>query len=241
MKILVINGSPRGKRSNTLKIASAFVEGAAKTGDGVEILDIETLGVKSCRGCFSCWGVTPGQCVVHDGMDALREDVYNKAELLVWSFPFYVYGLPGKLKCFIDRLLPNKYPEIYEDEMGRPYHPERYDRSRQRHVVVSSCGFFTTEDIYDSVSALFRLFLQDKFKETIYCAQGELMNDEGAGPLTGPFLACVKKAGEEFAACGRIGEAARQKLRTPLLDKGEYMKTCNAHWQETAQKRGDVK
>ncbi|MEN6340292.1 MAG: hypothetical protein ABFD03_09225 [Clostridiaceae bacterium] len=51
MNILVINGSPRGERSVTLKITRAFLEGMGET---AEIIDTMQVNVKPCLGCLSC-------------------------------------------------------------------------------------------------------------------------------------------------------------------------------------------
>ena len=59
MKILLINGSPKGKRSNSLRLAEKFIEGIraeTKTiGGEIELteLEIASLKIGSCRGCFA--------------------------------------------------------------------------------------------------------------------------------------------------------------------------------------------
>ena len=90
MKVLVINGSPKGENSNTWKLTEQFLagmqEGVKESGEAhitkgqtgeKEILEItgrcpgeETFEVKEiqinqleihpCLGCFSCWNRTPG-------------------------------------------------------------------------------------------------------------------------------------------------------------------------------------
>ena len=55
MKILLINGSPKGKMSNSLRLANAFIDGlSAETKEvTVEELDLSALKIASCKGCFS--------------------------------------------------------------------------------------------------------------------------------------------------------------------------------------------
>ena len=55
MKILLINGSPKGKNSNSLILANSFIEGlreeAEKNGEvSVEELDVVSLKIDSCKG-----------------------------------------------------------------------------------------------------------------------------------------------------------------------------------------------
>ena len=44
MKILGINGSPRGKNSRTLKLVSAVLDGAKERGAETELVDIRRIG-----------------------------------------------------------------------------------------------------------------------------------------------------------------------------------------------------
>ena len=54
MKILLINGSPKGKRSNTYKLAQAFKEGISeKTAIEYEEICVKDKEIKTCSGCFS--------------------------------------------------------------------------------------------------------------------------------------------------------------------------------------------
>ena len=74
MNILLINGSPKGKRSNSLKLANSFIEGLKQkkeeNGEQVTVceMDVAALKIGACRGCFSCWQATPGECCIKDDM-----------------------------------------------------------------------------------------------------------------------------------------------------------------------------
>lgn len=116
MKILAINGSPKGNRSNTWRLTSAFLEGisAKEESSGsraheIETLNIGSLNIKPCLGCFSCWSKIPGECCIHDDMQGVISKILW-ADVVVWSFPLYYFGLPGQLKTLIDRQLPMSLP-----------------------------------------------------------------------------------------------------------------------------------
>lgn len=72
MKILLINGSPKGERSNTLKLSNAFIDGIRENYDEstysspliVERIDVKTLNIMPCLGCFACWKDTPASAVL---------------------------------------------------------------------------------------------------------------------------------------------------------------------------------
>ena len=94
MKLLIINGSPRKKQSNSLKLTHSFVDGFKRAcqekGSEVEVEEVEvsSLNISACKGCFACWKNTPGQCVIKDDMQKIIEKQIS-ADVIIWSFPLY--------------------------------------------------------------------------------------------------------------------------------------------------------
>ena len=43
---------------------------------------------------------------------------YVGADAVIWSFPLYYFGMPSKLKAFLDRTLPINLPFIELSESG---------------------------------------------------------------------------------------------------------------------------
>ena len=84
MKVLVLNGSPKAERSNTLNITKAFLKGFPADTE-VEQVNLYKKDIKPCLGCFSCWSRTPGQCVIKDDMQDIYEKI--KAQLGKNIFP----------------------------------------------------------------------------------------------------------------------------------------------------------
>ncbi len=69
MNVLVINGSPKGKASNTMKLTNALLEGIAENKDNIiKQLTVKDMDITPCLGCMSCWGKTAGKCVIDDVM-----------------------------------------------------------------------------------------------------------------------------------------------------------------------------
>ena len=53
MKILLINGSPKGKKSNTYRLSQAFREGISENTDiEYEEICVRDKDIKPCSGCF---------------------------------------------------------------------------------------------------------------------------------------------------------------------------------------------
>ena len=52
MKVLVLNGSPKGEKSNTLNITKAFLDGFSADTE-IEYITVKKETIKPCMGCFS--------------------------------------------------------------------------------------------------------------------------------------------------------------------------------------------
>lgn len=234
MKILAINGSPKGKRSNTWRLTNAFLEGitvkeesSGSSPTEIETFNIGSLNIKPCLGCFSCWSKTPGECCIRDDMQGVIDKILW-ADVVVWSFPLYYFGLPGQLKTLIDRQLPMSLPFMCtETESGG--HPSRYDMSGKSTVVISTCGFYTAQGNYDCVTNLYDRLCGKGGYTAIFCGQGELFRVKELSERTDEYLSWVKKAGQEFASGGITGET-RGKLDQNLFPRDVFEAMADASW-----------
>ena len=243
MKVLLINGSPKGNGSNSLRLAKSFIEGFCEASENkdvsVEELNLPSMKIGACRGCFACWRNTPGICCIKDDMVSVLEK-QKESDIIVWSFPLYYFNVPGLLKNLIDRQLPMSLPFMAErkDGYGNGSHEARIDMSGKKHVLVSTCGFWTAEGNYDSVTRMFDHFLGKDNYTSIFCGQGELFRVKELSARTDEYLEIVKKAGSEYAG-GKISEETEQKLKTPLYPKEYFEKAADASWgvsKETGEK-----
>lgn len=236
MKILLINGSPKGAKSNSLRLAHSFLDGIRdheserERAVEVEELHLNTLRIAPCKGCFACWKQTPGTCCMEDDMQTVIEGLLS-ANLVIWSFPLYYYSVPGPLKNLIDRQLPMSLPFMCEsrDGNGSGGHPSRYDRSGIKHVLISTCGFYSAEGNYDSVTRMFDHVLGQGKYTSIFCGQGELFRVKELSARTDAYLAAVRQAGKEYAG-GRIREETETKLKVLLYPREVFEKMADASW-----------
>ena len=114
MNILLINGSPKGKGSNTYKLATAFINGLKSDCEkqcAIEEVHVNKLDLQPCLGCFACWNKTPGKCVINDDMKSVNE---VNAIIDIAKFNSNVID---EFECFKScaELLKQKYPNEYND------------------------------------------------------------------------------------------------------------------------------
>ncbi|MCR5609146.1 MAG: flavodoxin family protein [Lachnospiraceae bacterium] len=228
MKILIINGSPKSKQSNSYKLATSFVNGITKVWNAeINEVDLSSVNIQPCSGCFACWGPMAGQCVIDDDMKNVM-NLILESDIIVWSFGLYFYNVPGKLKCLIDRQLPFSMP-FMDSGSEHGSHKSRYDMTGKRNVVISTCGFHTANGNYDSVDAMFNHIFVENNYERIYCPQGELFRVEQLAFRTDEYLKNLELAGSEFATCG-ISDETRAKINEPLFPREQYEAMANGSW-----------
>ncbi|MEA4988555.1 MAG: flavodoxin family protein [Anaerovorax sp.] len=216
MKILVINGSPKGKQSDTLKLTNAFLEGMGQTAKIIETMHAD---IRPCLGCFDCWHKTPGSCVQNDDVAEILEE-FREADMVIWSAPLYCYGLPSNCKALIDRLLPLSSPAQYVDENGQTHHPSR-DNHHARMMLISGCGFPDREGNFDGLIFQFRrMFGADA--PLLLCVEAPLLSIPEAAPVAEPYLVLVRKAGMEFGRDGSISDETQSRLDAPMFPPDQY-------------------
>jgi multimeric flavodoxin WrbA/putative sterol carrier protein len=230
MNILVLNGSPKGAKSNTLKVTNAFLEGlSSENNHSIDIIRVYKSNIEHCLGCFSCWTKTPGKCIIKDDMSELIEKYIN-ADVVLWSFPLYYFGMPSKIKAFLDRLLPTSLPVMSINEDETSGHPPRYDLSHQRHILISTCGFYSKKDNYTALLQQFDIMFKDSLT-TILCPEGELLNIPQLSGRINEYLSHVRKAGDEFNRKGQFTDDTRNKLNELLYPPEAYVEMANASWE----------
>lgn len=231
MKILLINGSPRGKNSGTLKLAQAFLSGFQSVRQDAELgeITVRDRKINDCAGCFRCWTETPGVCVFKDDMKDICEALVA-ADVIIWSFPLYYYGMPSRVKALLDRTLPLSLPFIDKRADGTAAHPQRYRRIPPRVVLISTVGFYTLKRNIDALSLQFELMTPEDSLTKIFCPMGELFNQPALKETTDAFLDKVRKAGSEYALSFRVSPETQARLAQPLMPADIFIEMANQSW-----------
>ncbi|CAB1245647.1 NADPH-dependent FMN reductase [Ruminococcaceae bacterium BL-4] len=221
MKILLLNGSPKGEASDTLMLSKAFLDGMGRK---YEQIDLIKKSIAPCMGCFSCWKKTPGKCVQRDDAAEMLHKIAG-ADLVIWSMPLYCYGMPSHVKALVDRLTPLTSNVQITDEGGNTHHETR-GKIHARHMLISGCGFPDFEGNFDALVLQFkRLFGKDS--PMILCVEAPILNVKEAEPIVLPYFEAIRRAGTEFGSKGTISGETMKFLTKPMLDPNVYRKICS--------------
>ena len=225
MKVIVLNGSPKQK-SDTFQMAEAFLKGLNKNQEHeVQIINVIDKKIAPCRGCFGCWQKMDGHCVINDDQNAILDE-YRTADLIIWSFPLYCYGMPSHLKAFLDRTIPLVKMDMRQEENGRVRHEALADFSRLHTVVLCGCGFPDWEGNFDGLKMQCRQCFGNL--EMVCVPETPMLNVPEAAPVADPLLASFEKAGEEYAANMKLSPETIARLETPMIPKEMYINIVNS-------------
>lgn len=233
MKILAINGSPRGKKSNTDRILQPFLEGAREAGAETEVIYLKNKEINYCLGCFTCWAKTPGVCVHKDDMPELLEKI-QQADTMVYATPLYVFTVTAQMKTFMDRHIPVLDPRIIQ--RGDQYiHPSRHESGRRQVVLISNCGY-PERHHFSGLVETFRCFTSDPDSElaaAILCAAGELLKQPALEEDLRWYFEATRRAGREVVEQGRITPETQEALDRLIVEPDVYVEMANAYWDRT--------
>lgn len=115
MKILAVVASPKGEKSQTLKLAQAVLEGADAAGADTECIDLCKLRIKYCVACGVCYA--NGKCIHKDDFDGLYAKMLE-ADGLVWGSPDYFRSVTAQMKTLIDRMADTIHCQLFIDKYG---------------------------------------------------------------------------------------------------------------------------
>ncbi len=232
MKVLVINGSPKGERSNTMWLTHAFVDGFPDTAE-VKYITLREKDIHPCMGCFSCWTKTPGQCAVKDDMQEIYQDILE-ADIIIESFPLYFAGMPSRMRMMTERclLFTKRYEGSPEDTFHSILEMEEHSLKDKKLVVISSCGYVSMDTMFEGLLKEYDLICGEGNFTSILCAQGELLQAGSRTRQVVNYLEEVKQAGREYYANGQISEERSQSLMKQMVSPRTFEVLIKRYWQE---------
>lgn len=224
MRVLVLNGSPKEK-SDTFRLTEAFLKGFDPEGiHHIDLIRVIDRQIAPCRGCFGCWARGDGRCLIDDDQNGIL-DLYRRADVIIWSFPLYCYGMPSHLKAVLDRTIPLLKMRMREEADGRVQHETLADFSRTHTLVICGCGFPEWEGNFDPLRLQCRICFRDPVMVCV--PETPLLNVPAAAPAAEPLLARFKAAGAEYAAALTLSPATVAELERPMIPKEAYLRGVN--------------
>lgn len=224
MKILVLNGSPKEK-SDTFRMTEAFLKGLNRNGEHeVNVIRVIDKDIAPCRGCFGCWERMDGHCVIEDDQNAIL-DMYRDADIIIWSFPLYCYGMPSHLKALLDRTIPLVKMKMVQEENGTVRHVALADFSKIHTLVICGCGFPDWDGNFDGLKIMCRNGFGNL--DMVCVPETPMLNVPAAAPLADPKLARFEAAGEEYAAALTLSPETVAELESPMIPKEMYIRIVN--------------
>lgn len=224
MKVLVLNGSPKRERSDTMCITRAFLDGMNEAApQEVQTINVVDRHIEYCTGCFACMR-NGGTCIHGDDMKAILEEILS-SDLLIWSFPLYCYGMPAPLKALLDRTLP--LSSMAMQKVGDRYeHVGQADFSHLRYLMICGCGFPNSKHNFEPAVAQFKLCFPGNHT-IITVPESPMFNAPEAAVVTEPRLTRVKQAGRQFAETGEIDVSLLEEICSPMIPDEQYAAIVN--------------
>ena len=224
MRILVLNGSPKRDKSDTMHITRAFLDGMKDVSQQeIRVIDVIDRHIEYCTGCFACMQ-NGGTCIHDDDMRNILEEILS-SDLLIWSFPLYCYGMPAPLKALLDRTLP--LSSMAMQKVGERYeHVGQADFSHLRYLMICGCGFPNSRHNFEPAVAQFKLCFPGNHT-IITVTESPMFNAPEAAVVTEPRLALVKQAGKQFAETGEIDAPLLEEICSPMIPEKQYAAIVN--------------
>ena len=225
MKILVLNGSPKKEKSDTLHITKSFLDGMNEVSEqNVQIIHAIEKHIEYCTGCFTCKR-SGGTCIHNDDMREILDEILE-SDLLVFSFPLYCYGMPAPLKALLDRTMPLSSLEM--QKVGDRYeHVGQADFSHLHYLMICGCGFPNSKHNFEPAIAEFKLCFPNNHT-IITVPESPMFNAPEAAVVTEPRLALIKQAGCQYAGEGEIEASLLAEITSPMIPEEQYAAIVNS-------------
>ena len=115
MKIIGINGSPKGEKSQTRRLVTGVLEGARQAGADITFVDLCLLDIKYCTACGTCYA--KGECINDDDFPMLLAKMLD-ADGIVWGSPNYIDSITAQLKTMFDRMADSIHCQSFAGKYG---------------------------------------------------------------------------------------------------------------------------
>ncbi len=230
MKILAINSSPRdGGTSQTALLLEYLSRGMQEAGADVHIVNLRSITVKACLGCFSCWTKTPGRCIQADDMTKDLLPLFPKSDIIVFATPLYNHTMNAAMSNFRERMLPLSHPFSMKHN-GRMAFKLRHKLPPA--VWLSVCGHHDDSE-FDAFSSFLHSthHPETPIVAEIYRTSSEALKHPAFKQKRNDILAATTSAGRELVQAKKIAPETMERIRQPLKDTESLNIIGNMTWK----------
>ena len=237
MKATVLNGSARGKKGVTWRLLDRLMAGIASAGGTANDFQVASMNISPCRACLTCMHKTPGFCAVKDDMTQIHDDL-KTSDVLVLGTPVYVDNMSAQLKAAVDRCICGLEPFLRIDGDDRVRHPYSW-RMPARFLLVATSGFPEVAS-FAPLIATYKAQAANFGCEPIgeICVPGSIALQVEPARLEG-HLEMVEEAGRLLAARGTVDISLLERINTPPLTRGEYLK-ISSNYEDWCRKHRNL-
>lgn len=117
--------------------------------DDVSFVDVSSLKIANCMGCFGCWTKTPGKCVIRD--DAVKVyPLIAKSERVIYVSHVKYGGYDTVMKTMLERAIPiqKAFIRIWENET---HHVQRAVEKKQAVIVAYGCTSSEEKEVFSEL------------------------------------------------------------------------------------------
>jgi multimeric flavodoxin WrbA len=162
-----------------------------------------------------------------------------KTDIILVSFPLFYFGMPGEVKCLLDRLLSimNTYSgQLVPEDPKAPLHGFRYDMAGKKLIVISGCAW-NDDKVFNPLLGQLDCICGNDGYTALFCPQIKAVVDRGGNRLE-RYLKRYEDAGAEFAASGCLSAETKEQLKKTPFSAAVYEQILTAYWAQEREAGG---
>ena len=125
---------------NTDKLLTSAIKGAEDAGCTVERIDTASINLRPCLQTFGC--MTDTHCYADEKAEQYYK-ILKQCDGVIIATPVMTYGIPGSLKCFMDRCQPFYMAKYYRKQ---PFISKEHAAIRK--MLFICIGGMNTDEIF---------------------------------------------------------------------------------------------
>ena len=167
--------------------------------------------------------------------------ILDRADLIVYAIPLYIYSVPAPVKMFLDRQLPLSEPYLVEKN-GITTHPRRNKGKILKAFILSVAGFPELSH-FDAMIAMYKKLFKpnnERYLGEILIGGANQMGEDASQGAYGELYSLIQQAGFEVSKDERVSQSTLKQIEeltsfTPEKVKN-FQKVGNLYWDTFIEK-----